>query len=1347
MFKLVINAIFLFLLIIPSTNAADAPRFETVVELEKQTCCIIRDQDGFIWIGSVYGGLIKFNGLDIVAYKKEEGKLSSSSVSSLLEDHDGNIWIGTDGGGLNRYDKKTGKFTYYRHDPNDPFSLSSDSMPIWNSKLICLDRKGFLWVGTAHGLNRLDMKSGKFQRYFASGNPGDISSNSITAIVEDKNGNIWIGTRGGGLNKFNPSTQSFTVFLLDSKDANSLSDITIRSLMVDSDNTLWVGTESSGLNRLDKQKKCFIQYRHDPNNPKSIGGDTIFSLYEDQDKRIWVLHKMGEACGISVLNQETGCFERYSHKPEDPYSIKTHFIAEMCYDSSAKKTFLLYGNGTLDITSKLNKPFRLYLHEPHNSNSLSGNSVIPILEDRNGNMWLGTFTGGLNKYDPKTGKFTHYKHDGSDPSTIRSNYISALLEDKSGHLWLGSYGGSFSLFDPQEGKVLTSYAHDSSNPHSIMKGQMIPTIIQDRENPDYLWLAVREKGISRFDKKSKQVTNYPIKGISSVWYIYDDGAGSIWLPSIGLGLLQFDKAKGKVVKAYQHIEEDESSLGSNDLTYIHESRNGVFWISGLDGGLNKLDRKTEKNRVYSLENRRFPSNSLSGILEDNEGNLWIGTKDVGIVKFNPNTEEYQVYSKDDGLQADVFFQLSRYKTRSGEMWMGGIKGANSFYPNEIQANPYVPPVFITSLKQGGEPIKINSSLEHLQEIELGWRNNYFEFEFIALNYIHPKKNRYKYKLEGYDKEWFSSGTRHFGRYTHLSPGTYKLRVIGSNNDGVWNTDGASLKIVVQPPPWQSVWAYCLYLLSAAVIMVIIAAGFIKRTREQKRLRESEEKYRVLVENLPQMVFLKDVNSNYVSCNAKFAEDLGINPEDIAGKDDFAFFPAEQAEKYRADDRQIILEAKAGELEEPYQKGDEKRIVYTIKSPVLDKQGNVTGILGIFRDITEDKRIEAEQRMLEEQLIQSQKMDSLGKLAAGVAHDFNNMLAGIMGSADLIKSKYQPNPKSNEFLSIILNASKRAADLVNKLQIFSRKSVTDLVSLNIHDCNMSAIAILERSIDKRIEIKTNFRADSSKVKGDYTQLQNAILNLGINARDAMASGGTLTIDTENVILEKAFCNNSPFQIEPGAYIRISVKDTGTGIPFENQNKIFEPFFTTKPEGKGTGLGLASVFGTVSQHHGAIMLYSEEGRGTVFHIYMPLLISTDIESPVSLEKIEEPLDAGTGGILVIDDEEVVRSTACGILESNGYKTFSAVDGEDGLRVYQENQENIDLVLLDMVMPRLNGETTFYRLKDIDPKVRIILSSGFAQSSSIEKMQSDGLSGFVKKPYRQNVLLETIRKALKI
>ncbi|MDA3811485.1 MAG: response regulator [Spirochaetaceae bacterium] len=393
------------------------------------------------------------------------------------------------------------------------------------------------------------------------------------------------------------------------------------------------------------------------------------------------------------------------------------------------------------------------------------------------------------------------------------------------------------------------------------------------------------------------------------------------------------------------------------------------------------------------------------------------------------------------------------------------------------------------------------------------------------------------------------------------------------------------------------------------------------------------------------------------------------------------------------------------------------------------------------DITERKKAEEAMRESEKKLRQSQKMDAIGQLAGGVAHDFNNMLSGIMGAAQLLKlPKRNLDEKGLKFIEMILDASTRAADLNTKLLAFGRKGKITSTSIDIHKIVDDTLVLLNRTIDKKIKISVSKNAENSLVTGDNSALQNSLLNLGINASHAMPDGGEFRIETRNIILNENYCNSSSFEISEGNYIEIEVRDTGCGIPPENIKKLFEPFFTTKKQGKGTGLGLASVYRTIQNHHGAINVYSEMGTGTVFHLYIPCS-----DEAVNNVQTEESVLAGVGQILIVDDEELIRVTGKYLLEELGYTVLLAENGLEAVEIFKRKNSEIDLVIMDMIMPQMNGSEAFNKLREIDKNCKVIISSGFTKDENLDELKKSGLAGFIQKPFRDYELSKLIAKVL--
>jgi len=396
--------------------------------------------------------------------------------------------------------------------------------------------------------------------------------------------------------------------------------------------------------------------------------------------------------------------------------------------------------------------------------------------------------------------------------------------------------------------------------------------------------------------------------------------------------------------------------------------------------------------------------------------------------------------------------------------------------------------------------------------------------------------------------------------------------------------------------------------------------------------------------------------------------------------------------------------------------------------------------------TLEERVEERTKELQlnqERLRQSEKMDSIGQLAGGIAHDFNNMLAGILGAAELLQRRLpKEDTKNKQMVTLIKATAVRAAELTSQLLSFSRRNKLAVRSFDLLEIIRDTISLLERSLNKQVEIKTIHPDTEITVLCERSQLQSALLNLGINAGDAMGGKGTLTIKTQIVDFNQSYCDASPFDLNPGLHAEVSVRDTGGGIPPEISKHIFEPFFTTKEQGKGTGLGLAAVYGMVCNHHGAITVYSEIDVGTIFHLYIPM---TTKESNNPIEPATTyPL--GSGCILVVDDEEIIITTTKMTLNDMGYEVLTAANGEEAVAIFRTEHAHINLIILDMIMPKMGGIDTFWALREIDPEAKIIIASGFSKDNSITELKdAGGLVDFIGKPYHRRDLEQIIAGSL--
>jgi PAS domain S-box-containing protein len=501
----------------------------------------------------------------------------------------------------------------------------------------------------------------------------------------------------------------------------------------------------------------------------------------------------------------------------------------------------------------------------------------------------------------------------------------------------------------------------------------------------------------------------------------------------------------------------------------------------------------------------------------------------------------------------------------------------------------------------------------------------------------------------------------------------------------------------------------------------------------QKVLESEERFRSLSENAPDIIYTLDANCTFTYINPIWETILGHSPNEVIGRHFVEFVRKEDSGEYiqlfkEVRDEKLILKDRVGTI--LHKDGTEK--IFSISgAPNLDLKGNVTGIVGILKDISE-------QRKLESQLIQAQKMEAVGTLAGGIAHDFNNLLMGIQGYTSLMSHDMDVDHPLHDKLRQIEKQVKSGADLTRQLLGFARGGRYEVSVTDINDIVSKTSSMFGRT-KKEITIHVNYKDNIWAVEVDSGQIEQVLLNLYVNASQAMPGGGDLFLKTDNVFLDKGFTRAYGFR--PGRYVRVTVTDTGVGMDDETKKRVFEPFFTTKEMGRGTGLGLASAYGIIKGHNGIIDVHSEKGRGATFTIYLP---ASDKEL-TRKEQVPADIALGEGTILLVDDEDVIIDVGSEMLEVLGYKVSVARSGQEAIQIYKEKQEEIDMVILDMIMPEMDGVGTFNVLKSIDPGVKVILSSGYSADARSTQMMEQGCYGFIQKPYSMQTLSQKVREVL--
>ena len=751
--------------------------------------CILEDSQGFMWFGT-QDGLNKFDGYNFTVFKNspaDSATLNDNFVVTIAEDSNKTLLVGTLNNPqvLNRFDRDTETFS----------QIPSDSVDLRYARVGSVfstyeDPSGIRWSGKiGEGVTRFDRRSGKSTTFkHDPSDPASLVDNRVYSVYGDRSGTIWVGTREG-LDRFDPKTERFVHYRHDEKNPHSLSDNWIWPILEDRRGVLWFGTFRGGLNRFDRVTETFTRFQHNESDPRSLGDDRLYSLYQDRSGIIWV----GTINGVDYFNPEIGTFVHYYSDPKNPDGLVHNAVYSMYLDKLG--TVWIGTEAGLDRWDRPGGRFIHHRHDPSNPGSLGENLVQCILEDKSGSLWLGTQSSGLDRFDRTSGKFTHFRHDPLNPRSLSDNRIYSLLEDRRGEIWIGTYGGGLNRFN-RKTNTFKAYTQNDSIPGRL-SGPGVWSLYEDREG--VLWVGTYKGGLNRFDRETETFTHF------------------------------------------RSDPSDPRSLSHETVLCMREDRKGDLWV-GTMSGLNRFERETGTFHRY-FEKDGLPNSYINGILDDNQGNLWISTV-KGISRYDPQRKVFRNFDQSDGLQGNEFNSGAFAKDhRTGEMYFGGMNGFNLFDPDKVTNNPFVPPVVFTTFIRyntddaEGKPI-VEKGIAAKSGITLSYKDNVASFEFAALNYYSTFKNLYAYKLEGFNDNWIQLGTERKATFTNLDAGEYFLHVKGSNNDAVWNDDGASLTLIVTPPWWKTKLAYSGYTLMILSFLYGARRFEINRREQKAQVRES-----------------------------------------------------------------------------------------------------------------------------------------------------------------------------------------------------------------------------------------------------------------------------------------------------------------------------------------------------------------------------------------------------------------------------------------------------------------------------------------------------------------------------
>ncbi|MBT8400757.1 MAG: SpoIIE family protein phosphatase [Rhodothermia bacterium] len=802
---------------------------------QSRVTAVLQDSDGYMWFGT-QDGLNRYDGYDFTIFKHnpdDENSLSHNHITSIYEDRSNMLWIGTTDG-LNRYDKYTGEIKRYLPDPENPSSLSSQHVTA-----VLQQRDGTIWVCTLNGLNQLNDEAGEFRQFrYDPYDTTTISSNTVRTILEDRSGNLWVGT-AFGLNRYDSSDETFKRIALGT---GGLDENVITSIheAPGEGGALWIGTWGGGFGLLSPGSQKFDEYTA---KNSGLTDDRVTSVHEDLSGHVWV----GTVdAGLHRFDRQTRTSSSIRHDPRDPRSLSDDRVTAILEDRQSGLWV-----ATQSGINRLDRNAETFAHirrEPDLENTLSENMIWSVATDTSGVVWIGTFSGGLNRLDRRTGEITHFRHDPNDSGSLSSDGPLSVYVDGSGTVWVGTPRGLDRL-DPSTGRftnyVLTPKRSGGHHVNAVM------TMLEDHRGT--LWVGSRS-GLFKFDRRKEEFQRVskleykpedePENGVRrsrravreplNVSSLHEDSGRNLWVGALGSGLYRLDETRSEV-RHYSAEATGPDRLSHNSVQAVFErpQESGVLWVGTYSGGLNRLDTKTDSVVHYTEQNSKLPTNTVIGILGDDDGRLWLGTH-KGLVRLDPSNMEFRLYDVDRGIQSREFNYGAAHRSHRGELFFGGINGLNAFFPDQITDDPHAPDVVLTDFKlfntsvDFGDDSVLPRAISGVEEVELGHDQNDVSFEYVGLHYAAPHQNTYAYMLENYDQDWRRVSDRRSAIYTSLDPGEYTFRVKGANSDGVWNEEGASVRLVIRPPWWSTGWAWLLY--GVALVGAIATIDRVQRRR-------------------------------------------------------------------------------------------------------------------------------------------------------------------------------------------------------------------------------------------------------------------------------------------------------------------------------------------------------------------------------------------------------------------------------------------------------------------------------------------------------------------------------------
>lgn len=793
---------------------------------------ILKDRYGLMWFGTE-DGLDKFDGTNFTVYRHIQGNaasLQANEILSLHEDRNGNLWVGTGGGSLSLFDRKKDRFIHFPSNTNQN-AIGSNVI-----RGICSDEAGKIWIAHYSGVNILDPETGRISPLPPlPGRTGPSSIQSGNFIIKDHKGNIWIGTDEGAF-QYNPANHSFRHFAHFAEDNASLSHNHVNAIAEDQKGNIWIGT-SDGLSLLRPGSNGFVNFKHSKDNNGTLSSNLINSIADDGEQ-LWI----GTGAGLDILDSKTGAITRYGLDYRNIHSLTGQAVRTIYMDRQGGY-WLGTVRGGIDKYDKNLNLFDLVLSNVFDEKGLNEPVVTSFAESSNGNVYVGTEGRGISLFDRKAKSFRYFDIKSERRGADNRLLVLALMMSSKNQLLIGTYQDGLFIWDP----LTEGYQHlMQGTKQEDLNSNDIFCIKEDRKGN--IWVGTNGGGINVLNSEKKVIVRYtpspqrandaylPINGY--IRDIKEDREGNIWIATHGGGIAVYQPSSEK----FTVYNTTNSKLPIDKVQTLLEDSRGAIWVGTFGGGLSLFDKKSRQFLTIT-EREGLQNSTIYKIVEDRSGLIWVSTN-KGISSIDARTKKISNYNYHNGVQYNNFVRGSGLRLSDGTLFFGGLEGFNYFNPDHLRKNTIIPPVLLTDLKVSNQSVAasedgpIKEQISVAREVTLDYKQN-FALSFVALNYTSPEQNQYAYMLENYDKHWTYTGTSNMASYTNLDPGKYVFRVKASNNDGVWNTEGASIVVIVKPPFWRTLYAYIFYVLAAVGLVLYFRHKGIQRLKKKFALEQEK----------------------------------------------------------------------------------------------------------------------------------------------------------------------------------------------------------------------------------------------------------------------------------------------------------------------------------------------------------------------------------------------------------------------------------------------------------------------------------------------------------------------------